>query len=241
MLFLPSPSNHAKAIVMSHQIPYYDQFGNAHRNEILSSQEPHLWTTDQKVNGPIFREMSKRVSLQKKFVQKYFNKQFIVLDIGCGFGRQAFLLAMMGFCVLGIDTSPAFVEIAEELFQVNHFFGTFLCTDIMRTRLGNRYKNVLLLDVLEHVMPHKRKRFIKRVFRLTKPGCHVLVSLPHVSESQNNIKKKIKQYFTFFTKREEHPYIIPQKSDVERLTKDYFTIVEFEETPETDYYVLRRN
>lgn len=226
---------------MSNQIPYYDSFGNAHRDEILSSDAPHLWTTDQKVNGSIHQEMKKRVSLQKRFVEKYFNKQYTVLDIGCGFGRQAFLLAMMGFYVLGIDTSPAFIEIAEELFQVNHFFGTFLCTDILRIQLGNRYNNVLLLDVLEHVMPHKRKRFIKKIFRLTKPGCHVLVSLPHVTEPQKNMRKKVKQYFTFFTKREEHPYLIPQKDDVERLTKEYFTIVEFEETPETDYYVLRRN
>lgn len=225
---------------MSNQIPYYDQFGNKHRNEILSSSSPHIWTTDQKENGPIHQEMKKRVGMQQRFVDKYFSKESTVLDIGCGFGRQAFLLAMMGFCVLGIDTSPAFIEIAEELFEVNHFFGTFLCTDIMRTRLGNRYKNVLLLDVLEHIMPHKRKRFVKRIYNLTKPGCHVLVSLPHVSEPEKNVRKRVKQYFTFFTKKEEHPYVIPQRSDVEELTKDHFTIVEYEETPETDYYVLRR-
>jgi len=226
---------------MSNQIEYYDHFGEAYKNDILNSEQPHLWTRDYKENGKVHQEMKRRVGLQQKFVDKHFNKKYTVFDIGCGFGRQAYLLATMGFYILGIDSSPAFIEIAEELFATHNYNGAFLCADFMKTELRNHFKNVLVLDVLEHVIPYKRRRFMQKIFRMTESGSRILMTLPHEPlPVKKTIKKAIKQYFNYFTRREEHPYFIPQKQDVEKLTMGYFTIIDFEETPETDYYVLQR-
>lgn len=224
---------------MAAQDLYYNQFGEQHRQAILSAAEPHLWTTDCQQNGAVYKEMKKRVANQETFVDKYFDKNFPVLDIGCGFGRQAFLLAKKGFVVFGIDTSAAFVNIANELFLQHHFEGTFVCTDLMKSSLQKRFRNVLLFDVLEHIIPFKRRKFVKKIYEATESGGMVIVSLPH-ERTDNNWKKRIKQFIPYYTNKEEHPFLIPQKKDVERIVKNLFTVEDNLVTNETDYYVLKR-
>ena len=75
--------------------------------------------------------MKKRIDQQKELIAEYFTNKFTVLDIGCGFGRQAVLLAKMGFKVTGTDTSDVFIQIASKLFEKNNYKGEFLCTDII--------------------------------------------------------------------------------------------------------------
>lgn len=224
---------------MSAQEAYYNQFGRQHKAGIIASTEPHLWTTDAHANGKVYQEMKKRVANQERFIDRYFDRHSPVLDIGCGFGRQAYLLAKKGFVVYGIDTSRVFVDIATDLFAKHNYQSTFACADLMKTDLGAAYNNVLLFDVLEHIIPHRRRKFVQRISGVTKPGGMVIMSLPH-DTAGTTWKKKLKQYFSYFTNREEHPYAIPQKADVERITEGLFTVVDALVTEETDYYVLKR-
>jgi 2-polyprenyl-3-methyl-5-hydroxy-6-metoxy-1,4-benzoquinol methylase len=224
---------------MAAQDLYYNHFGEQYRSAILDSAEPHLWTTDSKQNGKVYQEMKKRVAHQEMFVDKYFNTSFPVLDIGCGFGRQAFLLAKKGFTVFGIDTSPVFVNIANDLFSQHKFQGTFACIDLMKESLGKTFKNVLLFDVLEHIIPFRRRRFIKKIYAEMDAGGIVIMSLPHEGPGAN-WKKRIKQFIPYYTNKEEHPFLIPQKRDVERIVKNLFSVEDNLSTTETDYYVLKR-
>lgn len=224
---------------MPGQEDYYNHFGKQHKADIIACAEPHLWTTDYHRNGKVYTEMKKRVSNQELFVDKYFDENFPVLDIGCGFGRQAYLLAKKGFNVVGIDTSKVFIDIATDLFAKHNYQSTFQCADLMKTSLQGSFKNILLFDVLEHVIPFRRRKFIKKVYKVTEPDGIVIMSLPH-EINDGNFKKRIKQYFSYYTNKEEHPFLIPQKKDVEKIVKTYFTIVDFLITNETDYYVLKR-
>lgn len=224
---------------MSAQEDYYNQFGRLHKTAILESSEPHLWATDAHKGGSVYQEMKRRVANQERFVDRYFDRNAPVLDVGCGFGRQAYLLAKKGFQVHGIDTSAVFVAIAKDLFARHRYQGSFSCTDLMKTALDAAYQNVLLFDVLEHIIPYRRRRFVERLHRATLPGGAVIVSLPH-DMAGTTWKKRIKQYFSYYTNKEEHPYSIPQKEDVERLTKGLFTVEDSLVTAETDYYVWKR-
>ncbi len=132
-----------------------------------------------------------------------------------------------------------FIDIAKDLFKKHNYSGTFLCADLMKTQLKESYKNILLLDVLEHIIPYQRQNFIKKIYSITQPNGKVIVSLPNET-NDNKISKAIKQNFAYYTNREEHPYLIPQKDDVEKIAKKYFSIVDFLATPETFYYVLER-
>jgi SAM-dependent methyltransferase len=64
-----------------------------------------------------------------------------VLDVGCGTGEHARLLATEGFLVDGIDIEPAFVAIASR----KHPAGRFVVADMSDFRLPERYDAVLCL------------------------------------------------------------------------------------------------
>ena len=64
-----------------------------------------------------------------------------ILDVACGTGEHARLLAGHGFAVDGIDLDPAFVRIASR----KHPAGRFFEADMSDFHLGRRYDAVLCL------------------------------------------------------------------------------------------------
>ena len=64
-----------------------------------------------------------------------------VLDVGCGSGEHARLLAGQGYQVTGIDISPEFVEIARGKLPA----GDFTCADMTTFDLGRRFDIILCL------------------------------------------------------------------------------------------------
>lgn len=230
---------------MSGQINYYNHFGKLNEESILSCPEPELWTTDYHEKGRIYREIKERIAQQEQLILTYFNKNIPVLDIGCGFGRQAVVLAKSGFNMTGIDTSDVFIKIAQKLFERYNYKGDFFCADPVREVIPGKYKQLLLLDVLEHINPDQRDLLIKRVYEMSEPGAVLIISLPHVkkrltSQLNNRVRKRITQHFSYFLNKEEHPYPVPLKKDIVKLISSFFKLNKFVESDETDYYVLQR-
>jgi SAM-dependent methyltransferase len=64
-----------------------------------------------------------------------------VIDVACGTGEHARLLAAEGFAVDGLDLNPAFVRIAEQ----KHRAGRFFEADMSSFHLPHRYDAVLCL------------------------------------------------------------------------------------------------
>jgi SAM-dependent methyltransferase len=64
-----------------------------------------------------------------------------ILDVGCGTGEHARLLAAEGFAVDGIDIEPAFVRLASG----KHPAGRFAVADMSDFELSERYDAVLCL------------------------------------------------------------------------------------------------
>lgn len=64
-----------------------------------------------------------------------------VLDVACGTGEHARLLAAQGFVVDGLDLDPAFVRIAEQ----KHLAGQFFAADMSDFHLSRRYDAVVCL------------------------------------------------------------------------------------------------
>ena len=229
---------------MSAQIKYYNQFGNSYRQSILSCPEPELWTTDYSEKGGVFNEMKSRIEQQQQLIDDYFSVQLPVLDAGCGFGRQAIMLAKKGYEVVGCDTSEVFISIAKELFEKYEFKGEFITGDIDQLQ-GRHFSQAVLFDVIEHIPPSKRKHLVTQLASIIIHEGVLLVSLPHIkrrftSQLNNTIRRRITGLFTYFRNREEHPYFIPQQKDILRLFRKQFSLDSFTAGGETDYYVFRR-
>ncbi len=231
---------------MSDQVEYYNQFGRMHEQSILNCPRPELWTTDYDQQGPVYREMKERLETQEAFIRKYFKKEFPVLDIGCGFGRQACWLAKEGFRVSGTDSSRVFIEIAGKLFAKHHYTGEFKTSGLLDLEPAENYNQVLLLDVLEHIPVSARAKAVKHIHTLMKMDGILFITLPHVRKRlssfiNNQFVKRLKSPFHYFRNREEHPYTIPGKDQMLKLCGPYFSLMESRESPKTDYYIFRKN
>lgn len=231
---------------MNNQVSYYNRFGKQFEQSILDCPEPATWTTDYAGKGRVYQEMKTRVAKQQTLITDTFTNREPLLDIGCGFGRQAFLLAQQDFEITGTDTSEVFIDIAKKLFDKYSYKGQFYCMDLLKgERPYESFKQLLLLDVLEHIRPFQRRKFMKQIFLLAKSEAKLITSLPHVkkrfsSQVNNRIRKGITQHFSYFTSKEEHPYPIPDKSDILKYIQGLFRIESELISPETDYYVLRK-
>jgi len=227
---------------MPDQVKYYNRFGELYREDILTCPEPEFWTTDYKTRGRVYTEMVQRVREQTDLFHEFLTNTIPVLDVGCGFGRQAIVLARKGFNVIGFDTSQIFIEIAAELFKRNHLPGKFSNNSLEDPPLG-KFSQIILLDVIEHIKPSARSTFLNKVHSLSATGATVIVSLPHLrkklaSRLNNILRKPVTQHFSYFMAREEHPYPIPTRKHLNKLIEGLFTIIKFKETSFTDYYVL---
>jgi 2-polyprenyl-3-methyl-5-hydroxy-6-metoxy-1,4-benzoquinol methylase len=200
---------------MPGQINYYNLFGKQYEENILACPEPEFWTTDYDQKGRVYLEIKKRIETQKKLIAAHFNNKLPVLDIGCGFGRQAVFLAKVGFEVTGVDTSNVFIAIAQKLFAKNNYRGTFMAGNLLAENLvSGKYKQIILFDVIEHIRNKERNKLVKKIHSLCSEKATVIISLPHVkkrlsSQLNNKIRRRITQYFSYFLNQEEHPYPIP--------------------------------
>ena len=129
---------------MKDQVQYYNQFAKQYRDDILSSANPSLWATDIKEQGPNYQAIRSRLHDQEKILLDHFDSSLPVLDLGCGFGRQALMLAKAGFQITGIDSSNVFIEIAQQLFLKQVEVGS-----LRPVRLVIRK---LLLPILRHLL-----------------------------------------------------------------------------------------
>jgi len=144
---------------MFDQVEYYNHFGKLNKTAILTCTEPELWTTDYNAKRRIYREMLERIRHQTLLIEQFFNNERSVLDAGCGFGRQAMILAKKGFSVVGVDSSEVFIELANELFERHGLRARLLHGDLMELSLG-QFSQIILFDVLEHVDPSTRRTFL---------------------------------------------------------------------------------
>lgn len=50
---------------------------------------------------------------EKYVINKYFRSKGKILDLGCGAGREAFILAKKGFEIIGVDIAPNMIKFAK--------------------------------------------------------------------------------------------------------------------------------
>lgn len=66
-----------------------------------------------------------------------------VLDLGCGFGRHALELARRGYCVTGVDITPAFIDEAHRQAGLAGVKAEFICADLRDIHFQEAFDVVL--------------------------------------------------------------------------------------------------
>jgi SAM-dependent methyltransferase len=94
------------------------------------------------------------------------------VDLGCGAGNHAVWLASRGFRVTGIDLSPRAVELAAELAGKKGVHCRFLTEDLLEDPEGlcDSFDFAFDWEVLHHIFPEDREKYVDNVRRMLRPG-----------------------------------------------------------------------
>lgn len=95
------------------------------------------------------------------------------LDLGCGIGNYAIYLALKGFNVTGIDISSVAIRLARENAKKKMVGCNFIVADVL-TDLVKVVKNTFDFaydwELLHHIFPQKRQKYIENVYNVLNPG-----------------------------------------------------------------------
>lgn len=158
-----------------------------------------------------FRNDPKRLAFvlsRYKFAAKMGSKDRTVLELGCGEGIGAPILAEEAIHYTGVDLDLEAIEKAGENFQDLKF--TFLYDDFMGKQFGE-FQTVVSLDVVEHIYPEHESLYFETIYQSLAPngiaiiGTPNVTSAPYASEasnlghvnlfSQKRLKETLEKYF----------------------------------------------
>jgi SAM-dependent methyltransferase len=102
-----------------------------------------------------------------------------ILDVGCGFGWQAFTMALLGNKVTGLDILPSMIDgmtssVATMRTKGIRFDLTPVCGDVCNPEFEKAsFDAIYSMEAIEHV--HDLKTMFNRCFDLLKPGGQIFL------------------------------------------------------------------
>ncbi len=127
----------------------------------------------QKKNLEEFRD-SHSESIIRPLILKHFSTRTgkSALDLGCGSGPTAHMLADLGFDVTGIDISPTAIEMANELSAKLQKSIEFRCADILQLESEGKKFDLIYDSHCFHciVLNEDRTAAFKAARNCLKPG-----------------------------------------------------------------------
>lgn len=94
------------------------------------------------------------------------------IDLGCGAGNYAIYLGGHGFEVTGVDSSPTALSIAQKNAQRLGVRCSFIVADLIGDlhEINGRFDFAFEWELLHHIFPKDREKYIKNVSNLLNPG-----------------------------------------------------------------------
>jgi 2-polyprenyl-3-methyl-5-hydroxy-6-metoxy-1,4-benzoquinol methylase len=103
-----------------------------------------------------------------------------VLDFGCGPGHLVRKLLAAGVNAEGADFSPASLERLRQFAASSpKFGGSHLIESIPTTLPGDAFSTVFFIETIEHLLDDDLRATIPELFRIVRPGGHVVVTTPN--------------------------------------------------------------
>lgn len=93
------------------------------------------------------------------------------IDLGCGAGNYAIYLAGKGFDVTGVDISSEAIRIANDNASKKGVRCNFIVADILGDlhEIKNTFDFAYDWEVLHHIFPEERVKYVRNVHRLLNP------------------------------------------------------------------------
>jgi SAM-dependent methyltransferase len=152
----------------------------------------------------------------------------MVVDIGCGSGRDALFFASHRYPVVGVDASSAAVSHCQSMSKALDLNATFLCSEVqspeLTTRLRNEpaYQNASDLLVFArfflHAIPEEAEdALLEFVASVAKPG-HTKFAAEFRTQRDATLPKSTAQHYRRFI----DPVALLAKAIKQGMSVDYF-------------------
>ena len=123
----------------------------------------------------------------REYITKYISAHMKIepdhhiMEIGCGEGGNLVPFAEIGCKVCGIDFSAGKIANARKFFEEKGLDGEFICSDFIQCDIEahiGRYDVIIMHDVIEHIEPEDKAKFMSRAKALLKPFGVIMSAFP---------------------------------------------------------------
>ena len=135
-------------------------------------------------NGELQKEVSKEAVKADKLFKKYSLK--IILDLGCGTGRNIRYFVKEGYTVSGCDCS-------NEALELSKLPGIKLCSMSKLPYNNNSFDAVFCNHVIQHGLINQIKETISEIKRVTKDNGLIYLVTSSTKSSKNRLGKEIEK------------------------------------------------
>lgn len=103
-----------------------------------------------------------------------------ILDVGCGEGEDAVLLAKLGAIVTGFDVSPGAIQVAQRRAEIDGVADrvSFICAPLAQARLPQGEFDVIWFDNILHHVLGELHFVLGRILTAAKPGAKLICMEP---------------------------------------------------------------
>jgi ubiquinone/menaquinone biosynthesis C-methylase UbiE len=127
---------------------------------------------------------------EKKFFEKYLNKNDCILDLGCGAGRTTFALNELGYSnIIGIDIADKLIEYANNYSKENNIKIDFRVGDATKLDFEDNTFDVVIFSYngMQSIPGEEnRKKVLKEVYRVLKPNGYYIFTAHDRHDSKSS-------------------------------------------------------
>ena len=134
-----------------------DQMENIYQN---TDPDKIPWNT---VNPP---------ELLLDFLNNNIKKSDTILELGCGAGNYVMYLSGKGYIATGVDFSETAINMARKSSKAKKLYCKFIVADVAKdlSELNTSFDFIYDWELLHHIFPEQRSRYVNNVYKLVKPG-----------------------------------------------------------------------
>lgn len=126
------------------------------------------------------------------FLRKYTNnnqKDYQILDVGCGYGHKMMAMTSAGYKVLGVDINPQIIATNQ-----NQGLNCLTVEEFVQQHNTEQFDIILMSHIIEHFHPSELKDFMDKYLDQLKTGGYLIVATPLLNDQFYDDFDHIKPY-----------------------------------------------
>ena len=165
------------------------------------------WEPVYKKEGDLYSDVGHKIKKYAKIFKK--NKYKIILDLGCGTGRNTIYLAQQDFSVYSLDASKTGIVITKKKAQELELTNIkYKVADIRKTHYPDNYFDaVICIFVLSHGLLKDNEDAINEIYRILKPKGMLVTEFMSAKDKTCGKGKKIEKN-TYLGGMEDDPHMM---------------------------------